>query len=180
MHVSPASDSLLQMLEVRPLTLDDVSSARYVVDAAFSRAAPAHYTAGQVEAFRSYVRGPRYADVLLGNLTYAAWIGQQMVGLAVWNPGEGRSLTARLLGVFVDPLFAGHGVGTRLIEQVEGAAAAAGLRAVEASVLLGAAEYFGQFGYLEVRRGGLGLPSGGEIPVAVMRKTAIGRGGSVH
>src|SRR5688572_12345823 len=105
MHVSPVSDNLLHMLEVRPLTVDEASSARYVVDAAFSRGAAAHYSPEQSEAFRSYVRGPRYSDVLLGNHTYAAWLGTQMVGIAVWSPGEGRSLTARLVGVFVDPLF---------------------------------------------------------------------------
>jgi GNAT superfamily N-acetyltransferase len=180
MHTSVTADSLLDMLEVRALSVDDLSTARYVVGAAFARGAAEHYARPQIEAFAEFVRSPHYGDVLLGNRAYGAFIGAEMVGVAAWSIGEGRAPTARILAVFVHPLFGGDGIGSRLVEYLEDEARAAGYSAVEASVTLNAAALFERLGYLETRRGAWGLPSGREIPIAFMRKTGGRRADSVH
>lgn len=182
MHVSGAPDSLLQMLEIRPLSVDDLSTTRYVVSAAFLRGAKEHYPAAQAEAFADFVRSPHYTDLLLGNHAYSAWVGSEMVGVTAWSAGESesKSLTARLLALFVHPLFGGHGIGTRLAEYLEDEARGAGYRALEASITLNATTFFERLGYLETRRGAWALPSGRELPIVFVRKTAGGRADLMH
>lgn len=178
MSISAGPENLLHLLDIHPLSVDNLSSARYVVGAAFARGAREHYTAAQVEAFTEFVRSPHYGDLLLGNRAYGAWIGSEMVGVAAWSIGEGMSPTARILAVFVHPLFDGDGIGSRLIEYLEDEARAAGYRAMEASVTLNAAPLFDRLGYRETRRGTWGLPSGRDIPILFMRKA--GRADFMH
>jgi GNAT superfamily N-acetyltransferase len=93
-----------------------------------------------------------------------------MVGTAAWSPGEGLSPTARILAVFVRPLFTGVGIGRRLVDHIESEAGAAGYRAFELSATLNAVSFFEGLGYRVLRNGGLALPLGRDIPVAFMRK----------
>jgi putative acetyltransferase len=180
MHVSGAPDSLLQLLEIRPLSLDDLSTARYVVSAAFTRAAKGHYTAAEMAAFADFVRSPHYADILLGNRAYSAWVGSEMVGVAAWSLGERQNPTARILAISVHPLFGTHGIGTRLAEYLADEATAAGYRALEASATLNAVPFFERLGFIETRRGAWGLPSGRHLPIVFMRKIAGSRLDIVH
>jgi GNAT superfamily N-acetyltransferase len=180
MHVSPAPDSLLHMLEIRALSVDDLSTARYVVDTAFARGAKDYYSAADIEAFGEFVRTPLYGDVLLGNRAYGAWVGSEMIGVAAWSIGEGKSPTARILALFVRPPFGGEAIGTRLVEYLEDEARAAGYRALETSATLNAVSFFERLGYLETRRGAWGLPSGREMPMAFMRKIGDSRDDILH
>jgi GNAT superfamily N-acetyltransferase len=169
--LGPATpDSLLTMLEVRALSVDDLSTARYVVATAFTRGAKDHYSAAEVEAFEEFVRSPHYGDLLLGNRAYGAWVGSEMVGVAAWSTGEAGSPTARILAVFVHPLFGGNGIGTRLTEYLEVAALTAGHRALEMSATLSTAGFFEERGFIETRRGTWGLSAGRQMPIAFMRK----------
>jgi putative acetyltransferase len=172
MHLSGAPDSLLQLLEIRPLSVDDLSTARYVATAAFTRSAKGSYSRDEIDAFATFVRSPHYADILLGNRAYAAWVGSEMVGIAAWSPSETKTPTARILAVFVNPLFAGQGIGSRLGEYLADEAAAAGFRALEASVTLNAEAFFERLGYAELRRAAWALPSGRDLSVSFMRKTS--------
>jgi len=180
MYGTGAPDSLLQLLEIRPLGVDDLSTARYVVSTSFLRAARQHYSAAQAEGFSAFIRSPHYADLLLGNRPYGAWVGSEMVGIAAWSIGESKSPTARILAVFVHPLFGGHGIGARLGEYLSDEARAAGYRALEASVTLNATGFFERLGFLETRRSTSRLPSGRELEVAHMRKVATSRSETTH
>jgi ribosomal protein S18 acetylase RimI-like enzyme len=179
MHV-PAAESLVDMLEIRRLSVDDLSTARYVVGASFARGAAGHYSPPEIGAFAEFVRSPHYADILLGNHAYGAFVGSEMVGVAAWSVAEDQSPTARIVAVFVHPLFTGGGIGSRLVEHLENEVHTAGYRALEASVMLNAASLFERLGYLEVRRGVWGLPSGREMPIAFMRKIGRRRPDVVH
>ncbi len=163
-------DNLAPMIELRRLSVDDLSVVRYLHAAAFALAAEGHYTAADIEAFDRFVRSPRYADLMLGNPAVAAWLGQDMVGTAAWSPGEGRSPTARVFGVFVRPMFTGEGIGRRLVAHVEAEAHAGGYPAFEAAATLNAAGFFEALGYRFVRGATWALPSGPEIPVTFLRK----------
>ena len=55
------------MLTLRPLTVDDLSTARYIYAAAFTRAAVEFYSPDDVAALVAFVRSPLYGDLLLGN-----------------------------------------------------------------------------------------------------------------
>ena len=166
-------NTLAPIIELRRLGVDDLSMARYIHAAAFANAAQAHYTAADTEAFGEFVRSPRYADLMLGNPAVAAWLGDDMVGTAAWGPGEGRSPTARVFGVFVRPMFTREGIGRRLVGHVEQDAHAAGYPALEAAATLNAAGFFEALGFRFVRGGTWALPSGREIPVTFLRKAAF-------
>ena len=158
---SPLPDSLLTLMEIRALSVDHLSTARYVVATAFARGANDHYSTADMEAFAEFVRSPHYADVLLGNRTYGAWVGSDMVGIAAWSAGEAPSPTARVVAVFVHPLFSGNGIGTRLTEYLEVEAANAGYRALEISATLNAVELLRAIRAISRRaRRGLGSPGG--------------------
>jgi GNAT superfamily N-acetyltransferase len=158
------------MTTLRPLSIDDVSTARYILTGSFAGSAPAHYAPDDIEAFNAFVRSPRYADLLLGNNAVAAWIEQEMVGTAAWSPGEGPSPTARIIVVAVRPLFTGGGIGRLLVDHIEAEARAAGYPALEVSATLNAVGFFESLGFRFVRNGDWALPLGHEIPVAFMRK----------
>jgi len=162
--------TLAQMTTLRPLTVDDLSTARYIHTASFEGAAKEHYSQPDIDAFVAFIRSPRYADLLLGNRAVAAWLESEIIGTAAWSPGEGMSPTARILAVFVRPLFTGEGIGRLLVNHVEAEARAAGYRAIEVSATLNAVGFFEELGYRVVRNGGWALPEGREIPVVFMRK----------
>lgn len=170
MYAPSLSATLAQMMKLRPLSVDDLSAARYIHAASFAGAAQDHYSRADIDAFTAFVRSPRYADLLLGNRAVAAWIGPEMVGTAAWSAGEPPSPTARILAVFVRPLFTGEGIGRQLVGYIEDEARAAGYRALEVSATLNAVGFFQDLGYLLVREGTWALPLGHEMPVAFMRK----------
>jgi GNAT superfamily N-acetyltransferase len=173
MYAPSTLDTLAQMMKLRPMTVDDLSTARYIHAASFAGAAQDHYSPADIDAFTAFVRSPRYADLLLGNRAVAAWIGAEMVGTAAWSPGEPPSPTARILAVFVRPLFTGEGIGRQLVGHIEDEARAAGFQALELSATLNAVGFFQELGYLVVREGVWALPMGHEIAVAFMRKTSF-------
>ena len=158
------------MTTLRPLSVDDLSTARYIHTASFTGSAPDHYSQADIEAFNAFVRSPRYGDLLLGNHAVAAWFDSEMVGTAAWSPGEGRSPTARIILVAVRPLFTGEGIGRLLVDHVEAEARAAGYHALEVSATLNSVGFFEELGFRVVRSGEWALPLGHEIPVAFMRK----------
>ena len=180
MYAAAAPDSLLNMFEIRALSVDNLSTARYVVTTALARVASEHYSPAQIEAFGEFVRSPHSTDVLLGNRAYGAWVGSEMVGVAAWSVGEAKSPTARILAVFVHPLFGGDGIGTRLTEYLEDEARAAGYRDLETNATLNAIGFFEKLDYLEIRRGVWGLPSGRQMPIAFMRKVNGARPDFMH
>jgi GNAT superfamily N-acetyltransferase len=165
--------TLAQMMTLRPLSVDDLSAARYIHTTAFAGAARNHYAPEEIDAFTDFIRSPRYADLLLGNHAVAAWIGSEMVGTAAWSAGEPPSPTARILAVFVRPMFTGEGIGRQLVSYIEDESRAAGYRAIEVSATLNAVGFFQDLGYLLVREGTWALPLGHEIPVAFMRKASF-------
>lgn len=171
MQAASAPNLCSEMIELRPLTVDDLSGARYIHSASFSAAATDYYEQPHIDAFVSFVRSPFYGDLLLGNRAIAAWLGAEMVGTATWSTGEARSPTARLLAVFVRPLFTGEGIGGRLVEHVEEEARSAGFHAFELSATLNSVGFFEGMGYRVLRNGDWALPSGHEFPVAFMRKS---------
>ena len=177
---SALPDSLLTLMQIRALSVDDLSTARYVVGTSFARGAKDHYSPADMEAFAEFVRSPHYADVLLGNRTYGAWVGSDMIGVASWSLGETPSPTARVVAMFMHPLFNRNGLGTRLTEYLEVDAAAAGYRALEISATLNAASFFEQLGYLETARRGWGLPAGHVLPTVLMRKSQGTRPNIMH
>jgi GNAT superfamily N-acetyltransferase len=171
---------LAQMLTLRPMTVDDLSTARYIHAAAFTRAAAEYYAPEDIAALVAFVRSPLYADLLLGNHAIAAWMGPEMVGTGAWSPGEERSPTARLVALSVRPLFTGEGIGRQMLEHLEGHVRDAGFRALEVAATLNTIGFFDSQGFRLVRHGPLALPLGHPFSVAYMRKSDFAGVQSMH
>ncbi|WP_068459139.1 GNAT family N-acetyltransferase [Hyphomicrobium sulfonivorans] len=180
MHPSAPAAQLVDMLEIRPLSVDCLATARYVIASAIKRHAAAAYTQAQLHALMDFVQSPHYSDLLYAGRSYGAFIGAEMVAVAAWSASAAPSPTARLIGVFVQPLFGASGIGARLLARIEEEARAAGFRALDIGALPGAVGFLEASGYQQIGPRPLGLPSGQQIPVVEMRKLGLARHTVMH
>lgn len=180
MHPSAPAAQLIDMLEIKPLGVDCLATARYVVATAVKRHAAAAYTQAQLQVLLDFVQSPHYSDLLYAGHSYGAFVGAEMVAVAAWSSGAASSPTARLIGVFVQPLFGASGIGSRLLAHIEDEARAAGFRALDVGALPGAVGFLEATGYQQIGPRPLGLPSGQQIPVIEMRKLGLGRPSKMH
>jgi GNAT superfamily N-acetyltransferase len=160
--------------EVRPITIDELSSVRYIHAASFRRRAGQHYAPSDIEAFAEHVHGLNYtdalSDVVRQQQLYGAWLEGELVGTAGWSAARDGEVAARLRFIFVRPLFTGLGLGGRLLLEAEDVARQAGFRTFNARATLNAAEFFERFGYQRLGSGVRPLSPTRALPVAFMRK----------
>ena len=166
--------TLAQMMTLRPLSVDDLSAARYIHATAFAGAARNHYSPDDIDAFTAFIRSPRYADLLLGNHAIAACIGSEMVGTARLERGRAAEPDrAHSCGVRASDVHRRrHRPPARRLHRGR-KPRAAGYQALEVSATLNAVGFFQDLGYLLVREGAWALPLGHEMPVAFMRKASF-------
>lgn len=173
MHSSASPAQLVDMLEIRPLSVDCLATARYVITASLKHAAAASYTRAQLDALLAFVQSPHYSDLLYAGHSHGAFIGAEMVAVGAWSPPPSAGPTARLIGVFVQPLFGGCGIGAQLMAHIAEEARAAGFRALDVRALPGSVRFLETAGYQQIGPRPLGLPSGQQIPVIEMRKLGL-------
>jgi GNAT superfamily N-acetyltransferase len=77
---------------------------------------------------------------------------------------------AKIRAFFIHPDWARHGVGTRILDACEAAAAAAGFTSFEMGATLTGAKLFGERGYVPLERIELPLEDGVTLPIIHMRK----------
>ena len=99
-----------------------------------------------------------------------AWFDGRLVGTSGWIASEGSALAARIRWVYVQPLFTGVGLGTRLVEAAEAAARRGGFKVFAVEATLNAVEFFAGLGYETSSHGVRSLPRGQTLAVAYMRK----------
>lgn len=150
---------LARSAEIRPATIDDLSSLRYLHTTALRLQAGDWLEPDEIEAFRSRVYSPEYADAVMQAGLRTAWIGHELVASAGWSLEAGE---ARLRFVFVRPPFAGAGLGRRLVAALEMEARALGTRHFSTEATDNAMGFFSRLGYEapshETFLGELGLP----------------------
>ena len=160
--------------EVRPITIDELSSVRYIHAASFRMRAGQHYTPSEIEAFAEHVNGLAYTDalseVVRQQQLYGAWLEGELVGTAGWSAARDGEVAARLRFIYVRPLFTGLGLGGRLLLEAEDVARQAGFRTFNARATLNAAEFFERFGYQRLGSGTRPLSPTQTLPVVFTRK----------
>ena len=160
--------------EVRPISVDDLSSVRYIHAASFRMLAGQHYPTADIDAFAEHVYGHAYtdalSDVLRRQQLYGAWLDAELVGTAGWSSADDGEVAARLRFIFVRPLFTGLGLGRRLLLEAEDLARQAGFRTFNVSATLNAAGFFTRLGYQMMGCGARPLSPTRALPVAYMRK----------
>ncbi|MCU1291167.1 MAG: Acetyltransferase, family [Bryobacterales bacterium] len=77
---------------------------------------------------------------------------------------------AKIRAIFVHPLWAGRGIGSRILAVCETAAAASGFTRFEMGSTLTGAHLYGRRGYMEYGRIEIPLPNGASFPIVLMAK----------
>jgi len=162
--------SLSDALELRPMTVDDFSTIRYIHAQSFKLLAGSCFSEDELAAFETLVYSPQYSDRLRLENVITGWLGEEMVASASWIGTDGSDATARVRSVFVRPLFTGLGIGRRMVQELEQDARRSGYRAFGVRASINAVGFFETLGY-EVSSHGI-FPLSPEIalPVVFMRK----------
>jgi GNAT superfamily N-acetyltransferase len=143
-----SASSLARAAVIRSAAIEDASSIRYLHATAFRHAADAHYSAGEIDAFREHVYAPAYTRAILEAHLKVACLGNDLVGTAGWLGDIARPGVAVIRYVFVRPPFNRAGIGRRLVMAVEAEARAAGLRRLAVDATCNAASFFARLGYV--------------------------------
>lgn len=160
----PAAPSIA----IRKATLADRVEIAKVHVAAIRGNAFSHYTAEQVDAW-SAGKSPEDYPVDTQNM-YVAVINEEIVGF-----GELHLSDHEVRAIYVSPNAARVGVGTRLLETIEGAARGAGLIKLTLGASLNAVAFYLKHGFHEIRRDFRSLADGTKLPYVLMEKSLLKR-----
>lgn len=170
-----ASD-LARAIEIGPVEIDHMSELRHLHALSARRLAAGMLSEGEIIAFANHIYSEAYsariAEIVRVRRLLAARLDGALVGTAGWTPANDAGSVARLMGVFVSPLYARLGIARRLVEAVEAEAHQAGFAVYTIRAPLGAAEFFARLGYDVASHGVWPLDRDAALPVAFMRKVA--------
>ncbi len=155
---------LARAVSVRPATLDDLSSIRYLHATAFRLQTDDYFTSEEIEHVRELVYSPAYADAVVAAHLSTAWIDSELAGTAGWTPAPSRQGMALIRFVFVRPPFTRIGVARRLVAEAEQSAREKGLQRLAVDAPANVVSFFTRLGYrpatlpTKTTIGDLGLP----------------------
>lgn len=168
---------LLAAVQLRPVTIDELSNVRHLHALAIRRLAASHLSEAEIEAFTQHVYSEAYSarlsDVVYAKRLTAALLAGELVATAGWIPANDAGAVARLMAVFVSPLYAGQGIARRIVTAVEDDARQAGFAAFTIRSPVGATGFFGVLGYEVASHGVWPLTRETALPVAFMRKIDV-------
>jgi GNAT superfamily N-acetyltransferase len=170
-----SSRGLAAGVALRLAAIDELADIRYLHELSVKRLAASHLSEREVAAFIAYIRSSEYTDRLAliaaaGRLT-GAYLNGALAGTAGWQPANDGGDVARLVAVFVSPLYAGIGLARRLVQHTENEASKAGFRTFAIRTPVGAVGCFIALGYAVASSGAWQIGSGISLPVSFMRKT---------
>ena len=153
--------------------IDEWAAVRYVHARAFERLAAPYLEPDEVLMFTNKVASPEYTDDLMTENLCGAWIERELAGTAGWRPADDNGRTARITAVFVNPMFARLGIGSRLLTDAEARAGQAGYRSFSARATPNAVGFFALHGYEVSSHGTSHLAPDTDVPITYMRKSAM-------
>lgn len=156
---------------IRRIGIDDYANVRYLHAKAMTSQSADALSDAEVVAFVAFVRSPAYSDMLMAEDIYGAFIDGQLIGTAAWHVSGDDGQVARISSVFVHPLFARHGLGRRLLTEVEARAGQSGFDQLGTSATINAVPFFERLGYLVASRGVKQFGPDCSLPVAFLRKS---------
>lgn len=163
----PSLGALVDVCQVSP---DDYANVRYVHETAVRLLSGDMMTTEDLSEWSAYVRHPSYTEALFRTTTYAAWLHSEMVATISWQPASDKPDTAKINSLFVRPLFANAGIGSRLLETVETQAAVSGYHATTIRAFQTATGFFQSKGYRISSYGIRVVSPKLSFPVTYMRK----------
>lgn len=172
---TPLKPSLADGIVIRDLTVDDIASLRRLHIASFRKLASSHFNEEEIAAFEHYAMSQSFASERNEGVLEKSLIGAvrdgRLVGTGEWARSTGPAVMAQIRAVFVDPFFAGCGVGQRLVGELELRIANAGYDEVGVRSTVNATAFFEQLGYRITSHGQQVLHPGEGLAVTFLRKT---------
>jgi putative acetyltransferase len=167
--ILPRTD-MANFATLRPVTVDDMSSVRYVHSTAFRILAAEYHSEEEIKSFTDLIYSRDYVDGILSNSIYVALVDEEIVGTAGWTPADDNGSTARIRKVYVRPLFTNCGIGKMLVKNAESRAKTAGFTDFSVRANINAIPFYEHLGYEITSYGVMPTPSDIDLPVAFMRK----------
>ncbi len=140
---APFSDSLV----VRRLSVDDLSNVRYLHSLSFRSLLASELDEEDQAGFLAQIASPDYGERLLGERHLLAFCHHELVGTAGWAFSPVGTPEARLVSIFVHPLFTRLGIARHLVGAVEDDARSLGFDALTAPVPEHAARFLRRLGF---------------------------------
>jgi GNAT superfamily N-acetyltransferase len=159
-------------IALRRIGIDDHNQVRHVHMRAIRVHCADALNDAELAACLDFMGSADYSDHLLAEEVHGAFVDGQLVGTASWLANGGDGETARIGSVFVDPMLARLGIGSRLLAEVEIRAARSGFDQLGASTTMNAVPFFERHGYVEASRGVKAFGPECWLPVAFLRKGA--------
>ena len=174
--VTPAGTSFASAALLRPITIDELSTVRHLHLMSARRLSASHLSEAELQAFCDHINSDPYTVRLIDQVRQgrliAATLMDEIVATAGWIPANDSGATARMMAIFVAPLYALHGLGRLVVEAAEAQAAYAGFRVFTHRAPIGAVGFFTRLGYDTASHGVWMLPNDQPMPVGFMRKVA--------
>ena len=172
----PSETSFADAAVLRAITIDELAGVRYLHDLAIRRLAVSHLTPDELAAFSAYVKSDRYTERLVEQVRNNRLLGAMLMGELVatsgWVPANDSGAVARLMAVFVHPLYVQTGLGRLVVTAAEVQAQRAGYKVFTIRAPIGAVGFFARLGYEVASHGVWTLPPSQAMPVGFMRKVA--------
>ncbi|MEM7621024.1 MAG: GNAT family N-acetyltransferase [Pseudomonadota bacterium] len=165
-----SKSNLLDIIQLRPVELDDIASVRYVHKTAFEILAGDKHSEDEVKAHIDMIVSQAYIEKILSCNMYCALIDDEIVGTAGWCPADDNGRTARIKKVFVRPLFHTMGIGKILVKNAEKRAVQAGFDHFSVQSNINAVPFYKCLNYKISSHGIMTTPMDVDLPVAFMRK----------
>jgi GNAT superfamily N-acetyltransferase len=179
--------SISHELVIRPVNAADATAILRLRSSSLRTLAARYYSTAQLDGLEA--TGALPVDVIEAGRYFVAERQGWVVGAGGWSPGapaeampcflgpqdEGERASnqgvATVRAVFVDPDWAGRGVGRLIMARVEAEAAGAGRHALELLALVSAVRFYHRLGYRDLALQSLALAGGATLPSVHMRKT---------
>ena len=161
-------------IDVRPMDVNDIASVRRLQISSFLALTSADLTPAAAIAFQTrvvsdaYTRD-RYRATQRQELLGAIHDGR-LIGTVEWGRPPNDNRTARIRGIFVDPLFTNCSVGTRLLHDVERHIEHIGLTKIATRCTLSAIGFFERFGYHITAHGQRPISPSQALAIVFLRK----------
>lgn len=157
------------VVTVRPLTIDDMSSVRYLHT--ISLKCLSGLGEDTLETQLDEILTPQYADKLMTGRLLLAHLHGELVGTAGWSMAADEARAAQLSSLYVHPMFTRCGIGRRLVRTVEGEARRLGFTSFTATVPAQVVPFLGRLGYRSGTRVRLGMAARPHSQFLVARRS---------
>jgi GNAT superfamily N-acetyltransferase len=98
-----------------------------------------------IDGFQSKIS--EFSALFVAEIHPARGMGRHIVGIGGWTPHPTEPGTAYLRGMFVDPDWHGHGIGTRILDAIAASARSAGKVVMEGNASLTAVGFYERLGF---------------------------------